>query len=530
MDTLKKSIVANAILLTGENGPLYDMFKATCLPVALQQAAKALEPQIPATVTVLVAPGLGAAALATAIALLRPSLTVLTIRDPEKSRPDENLLLGLVPTRASTAAFVDDTIINGATFNKAVAMLAEKAPNVKIVCCALLLDAWIPAGSRLIRASGTPVYSALRRHDVGLTRDELSRTKCGPKVPALTKRMHSFKVAEPLDANMPKSNPILLHNRIITADDSHTVRSTTLDGELLWSWCPPPPHRKGVVQNLALQENGTLIVAGYGGMVARLGADGRELWATTVAYAIHSTPVIDKDETIFVACEEFDVVTKQAGGSIVHLSAAGQPLQKYRYSEAYAPARCLLHGRHVLVTANDSILRCLYKTDVERQVWQLTLPGNVRSEMLLVEDVIYLATESGHVMAVSSTSGEVVWQQRVARNFHGTVPMSYAGNVIVCDNNGYAQSLSLATGERQWIAKFRSQVRMRPTPINFECWLFAGRDGDVHAVNPATGVKSAQTRTRVKLLQPGSYNEGKYAYLDANGNVSIWEVNHELYS
>lgn len=533
MDKLKAVIISDAIrTFAGTATSLYyDLFAATSSPEVLQQASVALAASIPDDVTVIVAPGMGAAGLAAAVALalLPRVVSILNLRDPSKAREGEWLVQGIIPKENSKAVFLDDTITTGDTYRLAIETLRQNAPQVTITCVSLLFDSWT-LQSRRIRASGIPMFACVRRHDVGLSRDEVSNTTADAvKTPALTNKLADFRAAN-LDNTKAKSSPVLLADRIITADGSHTVRANAYDGKQLWSWQGTNPKSKGVLQNLQVQPDNTLIVAGYSGAVAKLTLDGEQIWETVVASTIHSTPRVDSDGTIYVACEEWNRATKKPGGSLVSLSPDGVQLQKAQYSDEFAPARCTVLDAAVIVTANDSILRSLDKKDFAKQLWSTTLPGKVRGEVLHNEGLLYCATESGHVLCVNATTGEIVWVNRISRSFYHSLPMLSSGRVVVTDTTFYAHAINTKTGVREWITKFRSRVVHRPTVISDNRWLFCGRDGDVHVVDPTTGDKLGQTRTGRGLLQPAAYFDGKVGLMTANGTVQIWELNSDLRS
>lgn len=525
---IKKLLVSDGVRTFSKAGLglHYDLFKVTSSNEALREAAVILAAKIPDDICVLVAPGLGAAGLAAAIALQvsRP-MTVLTVRDPKKLREGERLIEGLAPTLKCDACFVDDTITFGATYRATVDALREHLPNITVRCCAILLDGW-HAASRAIHASGVPVYSCLRRHDINLTRDCVSSTAAGPRVQVFNKLLLDVKVA-PLDGTKHGSNPLLCPECIVTADATHTVRAHDYSGNLLWSWNSQYTRSKGIVQNLALQLNGTLLVAGYGGMVARLSLDGTLLWETYVSHAVHSTPTVALDGDIYVACEEWDSKTQQPGGSLVCLSAKGVIKQKHRYSDAFAPARCTIFEDKIIVTANDKILRALVATTFY-ECWRLQLPGLVRGEIAQRNGVLYMATESGHVLAVDATTGDLIWSKRQSIGFYGSIPYLHEDNVIVCDVTLHAHAINIETGERVWITRFRSAVRQRPTRMTKDKWFFVGCDGDVNLVDVRTGAKLAQSRTNQAVLQPGDYLDGKLAILTATGNLQIRQVANDL--
>lgn len=532
MKHLKEILISEVVqtIANSQSGLTYNLFKATSSNLVLREIAEELSKKIPDDVTVLVAPGLGASGLAAAVAYAIPRpMLILTVRDPAKSRPGEKLIEGQLPVEHSKAVFIDDTITSGATYQKAVDALAVYAPSVVITCCAVILDAWHPHGSRRIHASGIPVFSAMRRHDINVTRDCRSSAAGGRRTPIFTKKLAQFRVAE-LNREKHKTNPLLLADRVITADDSHTVRANAFNGTELWSWKPDGIRiSKGIVQNLALQPDGSMLIAGYGGMVMRLTTDGEELWRTEVTHAIHSTPVVDTDGTIYVACEEFTRgESNQPGGSLVSLTSGGEMLQKFRYSEEFAPTRCTVLEKSVIVLANDKIMRCLNKKDFSVENWALMLPGLSRGEVLHHEGVLYLATESGHVMAVEASTGLVLWSKRVSAKFFGSIPFMYKDMIVVCDTKMYAHAVDMKTGVRVWISRFRSPIRQRPTRMSESKWFFAGIDGDVSLVDANDGVKLAQNRTGRLILQPGDYHDGRYAILTGNGTVQIWEVNSEL--
>jgi orotate phosphoribosyltransferase len=533
MENLRKALIDKAVRSASNttNGVIYDLFKATGNGPALAEAGKALADKVPADVTVLVAPGLGAAGLAAAVALMsvRP-LTIISVRDAKKARDTERLVEGPVPTEPANAMFIDDTITNGTTYLDTCATLATAAPHIKITCVGLLLDAWHPHGSRTIHASGTPVVSVFRRHDLNVTRDDVSMAAGGPRVPALAEMVLKTRVAE-CDVERYKSSVLMTETAIITADDTHVIRAHDYDGNLLWHWQSDNPRPKGIVQDFVLHPFG-LVMGSYDGTIMQISiADGKVAWRTKLSQAIHGTPVVDNDGTIYVAVEEWDTIAKKPGGSIVKLAADGTVIARRRYSEDFAPCTCAVLEEAVVMAANDKVVQCFDK-DIQVQRWTYTTEGMVRGAIGQFNGNVFFADEAGWAYSLHTDMGTCIWRRKLARAFNSAVPVFITSTVddvqrqlvVLCDAGGFAHALDTGTGERVWLTRFRSRVGWRPTLLADGRLLFAGAEGDINIVNPATGVKEAQNRTERAFLQPGGTWAGKYGNITSNGTLIVWNL------
>lgn len=534
MMTIKELIVEYAV--NANTDPLtYDFFKVTGHAAALREAGATLAAKLPQAVTVLVAPGMGAGPLAAAVALSTDrNLVTLTVRDPAKCRNGERLVEGpreppAAPDGKVYAAFVDDIISNGKTYHRTVETLKTFYPQLEIVCCLLLFNGW-SFESRVRVASGVPVYSCLRRHDINLTRDEQSFANEHVRTHLLPKKVLETRIGL-MSPDRKKSSPLLLPDRIITADDLHMVRATSLSGDSMWAWSSRHMRGdKGIVQDLKLQPDGTLLIAGYSGALVRLSVDGALLWEDKIAHAVHSTPIVDSDGDIYVNCEEYDSVAQHAGGSIVRLRADGVLVQKHFYSSEFAPATCVLHADTVIVTANDCTVRSFSKADLSECRWQHQIKAMSRGAFTIAGDRLFFGDESGVFYCLNAITGELLWSKQIARAFFAQVPIVFEGKVIMCDSLLNAHALDIGTGVRKWICRFRSAIPHRPTQVLDNLWMFSGRSGDVSLVDIRSGTKVAHTRTNVEIRQPGAYAAGRYAQLTANGFLQLWEVNSEIRS
>ncbi len=193
--------------------------------------------------------------------------------------------------------------------------------------CALLIDAWHPYGSRRIDASGVPVFSALRRHDVGLTRDSMLKTSAPFDVSSPVWVRHGL-ISKPEFAR--KATPVIYQNSVIVALDDCSIHSYDLTtGDERWALEATNPRSKGCGNDLAVQPDGFMLVGLYDGTVTKIDATtGAVAWSRLLAMAIHSAPTVA--QTVVYACGS-DAMIHAAREQLI---ANGLP-KKYFHSDAF---------------------------------------------------------------------------------------------------------------------------------------------------------------------------------------------------
>jgi outer membrane protein assembly factor BamB/orotate phosphoribosyltransferase len=529
---LKQTLTQRSLKLGGAgSGVVYQLHRTALNAAALNEAAVVLWQKIRhLNPTHLAAPGLGAAPIAAAIGQVALAhglvLETLAVRDPAKSRAGERLVEGFAPPPAGQAVrmvFVDDTITHGSTYRATQKAVAESGIAAQWVACALLIDAWHPHGSRQIDAAGVPVYSALRRHDVGLTRDALQPMPAPFDLAAPLWVRHGL-VSKP--EHPRKAIPVIYQKSVIIALDDCSIRSYDLiTGYEIWVLEAINPRSKGCGNDLTVQPDGFILLGSYDGTVTKLcAATGQVAWSRLLAMAIHSAPSVDGN-CVYVSTEDRN--QGAAAGRVVCLDYMTGAMHWQTQLGELSPTQTACTYGYVAAAANNcmAFLLCAWTGAIR---WQVKLPALARGRPVYAYGTVIFACENGEVIAFSTDDGSVAWHNRASCGFDHSSPLLIDGCVVLVDGSMHLLALCARTGVLKWVNRLRGKAAWRPTVVGKHLITWTA-DGHVAMHDPATQTKVWETKAKGKRVfigsTPAAAGSSHIAKLCGDGRLAVFKLN-----
>lgn len=526
------------------SGVVYQLHRTSLNALAVRAAATTLWSQIkPLNPHYLVAPGLGAAPIAAAIAQVALAdgveLETLAVRDPAKSRKNERLVEGYLPAIGEIVrcVFVDDTITSGTTYRAALQAVSQAGVAAQWVACAVLLDAWHPYGSRRISASGVPVFSALRRHDIGLTRDASDDPAL--RLPA------PFNLAKPTwvryglvskPEHTRKAVPVIWQDCLLLATDDCTLHCFDLaTGDERWQLASSHPRSKGCGNDLVVQSDGSLLLGLYDGSVSRVDArTGTLLWSRRLAMAIHSAPTL-YNGAVFVTTEDYRA-GKPAGRCVALDYATGNMLWQLSCG-GLCPTQTAVSCGRVAWASNDGQAHMAGIDGTQHRQWPL--PSMARGRPAFVKlpncqhGLVY-ACEAGQVICINAESGALAWQVHINSGSNHCTPQVIGNRIFLTDASMHLVELCAASGQLLAANRLRGQVPWRPSPLRYnqrEALLCMTNEGHasvsyLNGRDPLT--KGWQVKVAGKSAWPGNtpaaIGSGHMARLCADGRLAVFPL------
>jgi orotate phosphoribosyltransferase/outer membrane protein assembly factor BamB len=500
-------------------------------PIALKEAALLLAAKFPKEGNVILAPGMGAMALATAVQLelkeLGILIPVLPIRSPSKIRPGERLVEGFPPKSKINAVFIDDLISEGNTYKETLSTIKEFREDSEIIAALLLIDISSLSGARSLRASGLPIYSCFSRQDLGISRDCISVTKG-------LDRIECMDITHPLEVidlrygtesrkNDFNSTPVWIGQYLIAADKEGKVSRPSNNSSIVAIY-PLNDSKRGFSQDTLVDED-CVVLAGYNGNVYKLKKDLTKAWICPVAKYIHATPIKGLGGYLVVG-EEFE--DNKAGGSLSLVSLQGELMKKIIFSEDYGVATPGIFENIVVVSSNDSTLKGIENWEIK---WSIKTQGLVRGGICVHNNYCYVATEEGFICKINPVNGDIIWEIKLVNSFEYSRPIIHNNLLVVCDSEIHTHGIDLQTGERKWVTRTRSPVWQRPTITQNNGLILVGEKGDISYID-SQGLKQAETKIgdNLNIRQPGSISDkGILAIIDDDFQIRTFKLNNLCY-
>ena len=118
--------------------------------------------------------------------------------------------------------------------------------------------------------------------------------------------------------------------------------------------------------------------------------------------------------------------------------------------------------------------------------WMVTLKGGITSQPLLVNGVLYVATDRGEVHALDAATGKTRWTRKAAEKMIGATPAWADGRILLGGHDRHLRAISADTGEEAWKIKTDERVLAAPAVAGGIVY-FASWDGRLRAARVATG-------------------------------------------
>jgi outer membrane protein assembly factor BamB len=132
--------------------------------------------------------------------------------------------------------------------------------------------------------------------------------------------------------------------------------------------------------------------------------------------------------------------------------------------------------------------------------WRFRAAGPVNSDVAIVGDAVFVASDDGIVRALDRTSGAERWAFRTAQGPLIGLAID-SGLALVVDGTGHLIALDAATGKERWASR---SALIGPSNLAVDGGrVYAGQsDGSIAAINAASGVE--MWRTSISTVGPAN--------------------------
>lgn len=298
------------------------------------------------------------------------------------------------------------------------------------------------------------------------------------------------------------SPPIVSGGRVYAMDAASTITAVNASsGAMVWSVDLTPDTENaidGFGGGLAAADGRIYATSGFGFLTALDATSGAEVWRSTLRAPSRAAPsvvggrvfAVTRDNRVFA----FDGTTGQEGWNRQGLEQTAGVLG------GAAPAAT---GRVVVAPYSSGELTA-YLAESGRPVWEEDLTGirgaggiaalnDVAGDPVIVDGVVYAASQSGRLVAIGLQDGDRLW----TRNIGGSQAPYVAGNaVFFVDDSGDLHALDRQSGDTAWRVPLGAfeDPDYREDPIVWAGPVAAGgrllltsSTGRLVSVDPATG-------------------------------------------
>jgi outer membrane protein assembly factor BamB len=311
--------------------------------------------------------------------------------------------------------------------------------------------------------------------------------------------------------------PVVADGRLFFLDADHRVTAVDANnGRRIWSVALHPRHsadRFASVGGVAVSGGRVFVTTGFGFVVALDAADGHELWRASGDTPYESAPV--------VAGGRLYAITND---STLNAFDAGTGDVQWNFQAIAEPARILaspsvaVNGDTVIAPFPSGELVALLSAN-GRRLWSdslsrsgrltsLSAINDIPGRPVVADGVVYAASHSGILAAISINTGQRVW----SKPFASTQTPYVAGDVLYAVNvDGQLAAFDRATGNIYWITQLR-RYRDEHARTGRIAWtgpimvggrlVLANSLGEVVGVTPQNGEQVAHARVGEPVFIP----------------------------
>jgi outer membrane protein assembly factor BamB/HEAT repeat protein len=276
----------------------------------------------------------------------------------------------------------------------------------------------------------------------------------------------------------------------LAADHDETVRTAATDGfdRLQYShaesttWDDAPMHRYTPANRGSRSLNGRRL------------QDPSIAWTFEIDDPIKAAPTA-LDDMVYIGAEDHTVYGLAA--------ATGEPVWTYEREEPYSAGLGDLFGdggasdtnrsSPVVIGTDLYIGHCrstgaeFYKLDAEtgQCYWTYTADADVFSSPAVVDDIVYIGTSNGTVVALHTATGTVKWKANIANELTAS-PTVVGGIIYIGSVDGTIHALDATDGTEQWI--YTTGDCITATPAVSGATVYIGSyDTSVYALDAVDG-------------------------------------------
>lgn len=197
-------------------------------------------------------------------------------------------------------------------------------------------------------------------------------------------------------------------------------------------------------------------------------------WKAFVGGEIYASPIVGPD-TVYVATK---------AGSLAALRLHdGDERWRVEVGDYIARATPALYGDTLFVAAGYALLAVDAETGQQR--WNAPLRFAGACSPVVADDLLFVATQEGHVSAFETETGEEVWHYRNDNLLFGS-PAVDGGILVIADEKGQVTGLDAASGRELWQEIIGGEIFATPALADETAYLVTNEPSIV-ALNMRTG-------------------------------------------
>ena len=121
-------------------------------------------------------------------------------------------------------------------------------------------------------------------------------------------------------------------------------------------------------------------------------------------------------------------------------------------------------------------------------LWTLEVGASIESSAAILDDVVYVGSQSGDLLAVGLSSGQELWRYRAAEFGIGeSSPCVGQGLVYIGDLDGVLHAVDMRTGKAAWTFATEAEIKSSPVLVGNRV-LVGSYDSHLYALEADTGL------------------------------------------
>jgi outer membrane protein assembly factor BamB len=148
--------------------------------------------------------------------------------------------------------------------------------------------------------------------------------------------------------------------------------------------------------------------------------------------------------------------------------------------------------------------------------WTYEAGESIESSAAIVEETVYVGSQSGELLALELETGKLRWKYKAAEGIGESSPTVRDGVVYIGDLAGVFHAVEAETGKGLWTFKAEAEVRASPVVAGGKV-LFGSYDGNFYALSAASGELLWKVTTDGPVHSTASIEDGIAHFAGCDG-------------
>lgn len=316
-----------------------------------------------------------------------------------------------------------------------------------------------------------------------------------------------YKVYLTVWDNMGQQNPVEFSKTILVKEKS----LSDVQPEIIWNYKTPAGFQATAP---AIDSKGNIVI-GCEGKPGRPGGTssvllinkGNLVWEFGSTEIVRSSAAISDDDIIYIGSYDRKLYSFNA--------LSGTPLASYNIVGQAKYSSPAIDKDGIVYFSSDKKLYAISPAPEMKGLWTFNCEGTTQSTPVILESVIYIASDAGYLYAINK-DGSLKWKTKYGKTCSSIPAVGKDGTIYLCGENDAKEGVVVAissNGTVLWEKNFKTDFITSGIILSDNSLYVGGGNGELTSMSMITGEINWLFKTSGKIISTPA--------IDNHGNIYI---------